>query len=87
MTDNREELKGKLLLRWVEDLIDDREPRIYPESQVLRQEEIEEVMSCARFVKATFYPRDGYPADVDKYLNNLTNRIFKKSNRPQTNRK
>ena len=87
MTDNREELKGKLLLCWVEDLINDREPGIYPESQALRQEEIEEVMSCARFVKATFYPSDGYPADVDKHLNDLTDRIFKKFNRPQTNRK
>lgn len=71
MTEEREELKGKLLTLWLEDLKKDKEPGRYPEMEALTQEEIEELMGFARFIKATFYPTEALPADIGSYTKNL----------------
>lgn len=72
MTEEREELKGKLLTLWLEDLKKDKEPGRYPEMEALTQEEREELMGLARFIKATFYPTEALPADISSYAKNLS---------------
>lgn len=76
MTEEREELKGKLLLLWLEDLKSDKEPERYPEMTSLTQSEIEEIMSLARFIKGTFYPSETLPADIGDYAKRLATRAF-----------
>jgi hypothetical protein len=58
MTESREELKGRLLGRWLADLKDEKEPGLYEELNFLSPTEIEEVMDLARFAKATFHPSE-----------------------------
>lgn len=76
MANEREELKGKLLLLWIEDLRNDLEPRPCPEAQVLTEPEAEEVMRLARFIKAVLCPSEGPAADVVEYAEDLTDRAF-----------
>jgi hypothetical protein len=64
MTESREELKGRLLVRWLEDLKSEKEPGLYEEMSLLSPAEVEEVMDLARFAKANFYPGDGLSDDV-----------------------
>lgn len=64
MTESREELKGRLLVRWLEDLKNEKEPGLYEEMSLLSPAEAEEVMNLARFAKASFYPGEGLSDDV-----------------------
>ncbi len=76
MAEEREELKGKLLLLWIEDLRNDQKPRLSPEAQVLTEPEAEEVMRLARFIKAVLYPSEVPAVDVGEYAENLAARAF-----------
>ena len=81
MTDSREELKGKLLVRWLEDLREEKKPGLCEEMNVLSPTEIEEVMSLARFAKATFYPNEVVHDDMGSFARNVSKRFsdeFKK---------
>lgn len=64
MTESREELKGRLLVRWLEDLKNEKEPGFYEEIDLLSPGDVEEVMELARFTKASFYPSEGLADDV-----------------------
>lgn len=76
MAEDREELKGKLLLFWIGDLRNDLEPRFCSEAQALTESEAEEVMRLARFVKAILYPSEAPSGDVGEYAENLAARAF-----------
>src|SRR5437870_340002 len=76
MTDEREELKGKLLMLWLEDLKNDREPGLYPEMKSLTTSEIEEAMSLARFIKSNFFPSEYFPTNVEEYAKGLAKRVL-----------
>lgn len=81
MTEQREELKGKLLLLWLDDLKNDRKPGVYPEMQMLAPAEIEEVMSLARFVKTTFFPSETPQTSLGEYASRLARRVFRERDR------
>src|SRR5438045_2738722 len=54
----KDEVKGMLLERWIEDLREDRAPKSLPEMQLLTPEEIGEVLLLARWYKASLYPTE-----------------------------
>lgn len=56
MAEPREELKGRLLVLWLEDLRKDQVPQRHPEMSLLSTSDAEEVMELARFIKGSFYP-------------------------------
>ena len=81
MTEEREELKGKLLFLWLEDLKNEKEPGLYPEVKALTQVEIEELMGLARFIKGTFYPSEAIPAKIDSFAKRLAIRALEDRNK------
>lgn len=72
---DRDTVKGELLLLWLEDLRCDREPRICPEMQSLAPDEIREVMSLARFLKAAEWQSE-VSVDLDKYARTISERVL-----------
>jgi RNA polymerase sigma factor (sigma-70 family) len=55
---DREAVKGLLLEAWIDDLRQDRRPRLLPEMNSLTQEEIAEVMALARWYKGSLHPTE-----------------------------
>jgi len=81
MTDEREELKGKLLMLWLEDLKNDKEPGFYPELNSLTASETEEIMSLARFIKGNFYPSEYFAASAGQCAKELSKLILEERTR------
>ena len=80
MSEEREALKGKLLLLWLEDLKNDKKPGLYQEMKSFTPKDVEEVMSLARFMKGNLYPNENMPVDVDNYAKELAKLVFKERN-------
>jgi hypothetical protein len=78
MAKELEELKGRLLLLWFEDLKNDKEPGAYPEVKSLSQSDVEEVMTLARFIKGTISPSNGLTPDPQEYAKNITALVSEK---------
>lgn len=76
MKEERDELKGKLLLLWLEDLRNDREPRICSEVESLKPDDIREVMALARFLKAAEWQSE-VSVDLDKYAQSVSERVLR----------
>jgi hypothetical protein len=72
MAEPREELKGRLLVLWLEDLKNDQAPQRYPEMGLLSNFDLEEVMDLARFIKGSFYPSAGMPGNMESFMKDLS---------------
>src|SRR6267143_4767894 len=72
MAEPREELKGRLLVLWLEDLKNDQAPQRYPEMGLLSTSDLEEVMGLARFIKGSFYPSAAMPSNMECFTQDLS---------------
>jgi hypothetical protein len=72
MAEPREELKGRLLVLWLEDLRNDQVPQRHPEMALLSTSDVEEVMGLARFIKGSFYPSAATPRDMESFTEDVS---------------
>jgi hypothetical protein len=75
MAEPREELKGRLLVLWLEDLKNDQAPQRYPEMGLLSTSDLEEVMGLARFIKGSFYPSAAMPSNMECFTQDLSKQL------------
>jgi hypothetical protein len=72
MAEPREELKGRLLVLWLEDLRNDQVPQRHPEMALLSASDVEEVMDLARFIKSSFYPSAAMPRNMECFTEDVS---------------
>lgn len=72
MAEPREEVKGRLLVLWLQDLRNDQAPQHHPEMSLLSTADVEEVMGLARFIKGTFYPSAATPRNMEHFSQGIS---------------
>lgn len=80
---DKEVLKGMLLDQWMEDLIEDRAPRVLPEMEQLSQYEIAETLALARWLTA-MTPATPTPAEVESVAATVSARIRREEEEEQS---
>ena len=66
--ENRDEIKGRLLTLWLEDLKKEKEPQPYSEIENITASDIVEVMALARWLKSTLYPTEISATRIDEHI-------------------
>jgi hypothetical protein len=66
-----EEIKGRLLVQWIEDLKNDKKPGYYLESENLSESDTEELLELARFLKAAVFPSTNPVGETADHAANL----------------